>query len=77
MTAENNTTLVLWAIKAFWVAEGFSPSIRDIMDATGISSTCVVRYHIIKLERAGVIKRTPKVARSYILILNGGDFDVG
>lgn len=72
-----NTTLVLWAIKAFWVVEGFSPSIQDIMEATGISSKSVVRYHILKLERAGIIKRTPKVARSYILIENGGDSDVG
>lgn len=35
---------------------------------TLISSTCVARYHILKLERAGVIKRTPGVARSYVLI---------
>lgn len=74
--AENSTAAVLEAIKAFWVAEGFSPSIRDIMEATGISSTSVVRYHIIKLERAGVIERTPGVARSYVLI-EGGNSDVG
>lgn len=66
MIAENNTTFVLWAIKAFRIAEGFSPSIRDIMKATGISSTSVVHYHILKLAREGAIKRTPGVARSYI-----------
>lgn len=58
----------LGAIKAFWAEEGYSPSIRDIMDATGITSTSVASYHIVKLERAGLIKRTPGVARSYVLV---------
>ena len=69
--AENSTAAVLEAIKAFWIAEGFSPSIRDIMEATGISSTCVVQYHIHKLAGAGTIKRTPGIARSYVLIEDG------
>lgn len=78
MTELHSTTaLVLQAIKAFWAAHGFSPSIRDIMAETGITSTSVVRYHIDRLERAGVMKRTPGVARSYVPIENGGDFDVG
>ena len=64
MTELHSTTdLVLQAIKAFWAVEGYSPSIRDIMDATGISSTSVVRYHVVRLERAGAMKRTPGVAR--------------
>jgi len=64
----STTDLVLEAIKMFWHEKGYSPSIRDIMEATGISSTSVVHYHILKLERAGVISRTVRVARSYILI---------
>jgi len=69
MFAKNNTTVaVLRAIAAFWDREGFSPSIRDIMDATGISSTSVVKYHILKLERAGRLRWTPRVARSYVVV---------
>lgn len=73
----STTNLVLEAIKTFWAERGFSPSIRDIMEATGISSTSVASYHILKLERAGLIKRTPRVARSYVLMENGGNSDVG
>ena len=72
MTELHSTTaLVLEAIKAFWAEEGFGPSIRNIMDATDISSTYVVRHHIIKLGREGIIKRTPGIARSYVLTEKG------
>ena len=63
----STTDLVLQAIETFWAEEGYSPSIRDIMEATSISSTSVVRYHIDRLEWAGVIERTPGIARSYVL----------
>ena len=73
MTEPHSTTAaVLQAIQAFWAEEGFSPSIRDVMDATGITSTSVVRYHLLKLEQAGVIERTPGVARSYVIIEKEG-----
>lgn len=69
MTQLHSTTAaVLEAIKAYRAEKGFSPSIHDIGDATGISSTFVVRYHLLKLERAGLMKRTPRVARSYVPI---------
>lgn len=69
MTELHSTTAaVLGAIKTFWAEEGFSPSIRDIMEATDISSSSVVRYHILELVRAGAIERTPRVARSYVPI---------
>lgn len=73
----STTALVLQAIKAFWAENGFSPSIRDIGEATGVTSTSVIQYHLLRLEQAGLIKRTPRVARSYVLIENGGDSDVG
>lgn len=69
MTQPHSTTAaVLEAIRAFWDEEGYSPSFHDIMDATGITSTSVVSYHLLRLERAGVMKRTPGVARSYVVI---------
>jgi len=69
MSAQDGTTAaVLRAVRAFWAERGFSPCIRDIMDATGVSSTSVVKYHILKLERAGALRRTPRVARSYVVV---------
>ena len=73
----STTDLVLQAIKAFWAEKGYSPSIRDIMETTSITSTSVARYHIIKLERAGLVKRTPGVARSYVLVEKGGETNNG
>lgn len=35
----------------------FSPSIRDICDAVGLSSTSSVHAHLNKLERLGFIER--------------------
>lgn len=37
--------------------DGNSPSIREIGDACGINSTSVVRYHMDRLERFGMIER--------------------
>ena len=75
MVAElhSTTTAVLEAIKTFWAEHGYSPSIQDILDATDISSKSVVHYHILELERASLMKRTPRVARSYVPIENGGE----
>ena len=67
-TEDSTTAAVLRAIKAFWRKQGFSPSIRDIQDATGISSTAVVKYHIVKLAQAGRLRWTPRVARSYVVL---------
>ena len=43
---------------------GFSPSIREIGDAVGISSTSNVKYWIDKEVEDGRLTRKPKVARS-------------
>jgi len=74
--AENGTTAaILRAIRAFWKDQGYGPSYRDIMRATGVSSTSVVSYHILRLERAGALRRTAGVARSY-RVIDGKEADV-
>jgi SOS-response transcriptional repressor LexA len=35
--------------------DGVAPTVREIMDACGISSTSVVAYHLKRLEAAGKI----------------------
>ena len=39
------------------------PSIRNIGEAVGISSTSVVNYNLTKLQEIGLIDRTPEVSR--------------
>jgi SOS-response transcriptional repressor LexA len=55
---------IMEAIMDFWKANGFSPSIRDIMEHTSISSTSVVNYHLRILQREGRIRRQLNVSRS-------------
>lgn len=62
------TLLVLDAIETYWLEHRFSPSIRDIMEITGITSTSVVRYHLLLLERRGCITRVPTIPRSICFI---------
>ena len=43
---------------------GRSPTIREIRDACGISSTSVVDYNVGKMEGLGVLTREPEISRS-------------
>lgn len=52
-----------------WVAQyGYPPTIRDIGEAVGISSTSVVNYNLNKLVEAGFLSRSKTVARGLQLI---------
>ncbi|MDI6769520.1 MAG: transcriptional repressor LexA [Anaerolineales bacterium] len=43
---------------------GYPPSIREIGEATGISSTSVVTYYLKQLSELGLIERDPKFSRA-------------
>ncbi|MBM3151198.1 MAG: repressor LexA [Chloroflexi bacterium] len=43
--------------------QGYPPSIREIGEATGISSTSVVTYYLRQLEEMGMIERDHRVSR--------------
>lgn len=43
--------------------DGNSPSLREIKDKTGITSTSVVTYYLDKLEIAGLIKRDGRIIK--------------
>jgi repressor LexA len=49
---------------------GFPPSIREIGDKTGISSTSVVNYYLAQLENQGYIEREKNISRGIRLIKN-------
>ena len=48
--------------------KGYPPTIRQIGEAVGISSTSVVNYNLNKLERDGYILRDLKVSRGVRLV---------
>lgn len=50
--------------------QGYPPSIREIGDAIGMSSTCSVYKHLEKLEKSGYIKRNPSKPRAIEILKN-------
>lgn len=54
---------ILDYIQAYVEDRGYPPSIREIGDRVGISSTSVVDYNLRALERDGLIRRDREVSR--------------
>jgi SOS-response transcriptional repressor LexA len=48
--------------------DGNSPTSREIMDATYVSSTSVVHYHLYVLERDGKIIQNRRTSRSIEIV---------
>ena len=55
-------------VRRFWVEMGYPPTIRDIVNGCGISSTSVVDYNLNILAREGYIRRHPEVSRGIELL---------
>lgn len=55
-------------IREYISEHGYSPSIRDIENATGAGSTAQVAYHVNKLVIQGRITYTPGLARTIRLV---------
>lgn len=64
---------LLQAIRDVWRTERRPPSIRQLRDATGISSNSVVVYNLWKLVRLGLVTQPNGEARNTRLILRPGD----
>lgn len=62
---------ILKYIRGFIDEHDYPPSIRQIQDACGISSTSVVDYNLKRLENRGIIRRDREVSRA-IEVLEGG-----
>jgi repressor LexA len=54
---------ILRVIKEWLTQRGYPPTIRDIGNAVGISSTSVVNYNLNKLVEAGFVSRSKTVSR--------------
>jgi len=57
-----NQTLAV--LLGFEQVHGYAPSLREIMELTGASSTSVVSYRLKRLEADRLVKRSPKLART-------------
>ena len=55
---------VLQAIEAFKVEHGYPPSVREIGERVGLSSTSTIHAHLKALERRGLISRDPTKPRA-------------
>jgi repressor LexA len=54
---------ILGFLRAFIEEKDYPPSIRDIQEGCGISSTSVVDYNLRKLEDKGYIRRDREISR--------------
>lgn len=59
---------ILRFMSGYLNSEGYPPSIREIGDAAGISSTSVVNYNLNKLVQAGFLGRQQRVSRGLRLL---------
>jgi len=64
---------VLDFIGNFIDEKGYPPSVREIAEGCGISSSSVAQYHLNSLERKGYIRRDREVSRSIGLVKRGKD----
>lgn len=60
-------TIIVEFISEFAAAHGYSPSIREIGQAVGLSSSSSVHHHLLKLEKGGRIARTQNRARAVVV----------
>ena len=56
--------LILEFLKSEIRQQGYPPTVREICDAVGLSSTSTVHAHLETLERKGYIRRAPAKNRS-------------
>ncbi len=62
--AKTDLEAVYTAVCSYHAAHGYGPSVKDVQDACGISSSSVADYAIVKLVRAGRLTRDPLKART-------------
>ncbi|MEM7029281.1 MAG: transcriptional repressor LexA [Chloroflexota bacterium] len=68
MALSERQQAILQCIQTFLLENGYPPSIREIGESVGISSTSVVNYNLNALQRAGLIERDKTVSRGIKLV---------
>ena len=74
MPPEARMRAVIGAIARHMGEQGYAPSMQEIMDETGFSSTSVVMYWLGRCEEAGLIVRGRRLARAVALTEAGRAF---
>jgi len=57
---------ILDAIRAYTAERGYPPSVREIGERVGLSSSSTVQSHLKTLERRGLLKRDPTKPRALV-----------
>lgn len=55
---------LLAALERLHRAKGYPPSIRELRDEVGVSSTSTVHRHVTILESHGLVERLPRAHRT-------------
>lgn len=59
---------ILEMVTGYIREHGFSPTLREIADATGISSSSVVAYHLSHMRDAGIITYRDGLSRTIAIV---------
>lgn len=59
---------ILTYIKGYIVSYGYSPIAKDIQSKFGYASQNAALEHLNAIEKKGYIRRTPKIARSIVVL---------
>jgi len=68
---------ILDFLRHYLQEHGYPPSVRDIQQGCGISSTSVVHYNLRVLQQQGYLHRSPDVSRGIELLDGSGRFSPG
>ena len=56
-------------IAAYYLEHRYPPSVREVGEGVGLTSSATVWHHLRQLERDGRIQRDPKVPRSLLIVV--------
>ena len=62
---------ILEVIREFTAERGYPPSVREIGERVGLSSSSTVQSHLKTLERRGLLKRDPTKPRALVAARDG------
>ena len=71
MRREDRMRAVVDAIASYRAERGYAPSVRDVQERTGFSSTAVVAYWLRECELGGLLVREPYAHRAITLTAAG------
>jgi SOS-response transcriptional repressor LexA len=59
---------ILAYLRKYIAEHGYSPNVREIMDACDLCSTSLVSHHLIRLRDAGAITYDDKLSRTVRIV---------